>query len=377
MEKVSVRRREGFIFLCILLLFFGYLGSVMGIKNLLSTIMKTAHYLLLNTVFYIMSITVLSGALGKLMIEFGVVRLIESILNPIMKPIFRLPGMASLGAIMSFFSDNPAVLSLATDENFSCHFTKKELMSFTNFGTAFGMGLIVMTFMIGKGFILAAFVGFAGAIIGAFTATRVNQKIVGKYIEKDGDESAKICEKNVFFKSKGSLFLRFINAILDGGKSGVDLGLVIIPGVLIISSFMMIITLGPKNAAIGYQGLPMEGVPILPLIAEKFEPVLKILFGFKHAEAVAFPITSMGAVGAALSLIPTFLEHNVITGNDIAVFTAMGMCWSGFVSSQPAMMDALNTRHFTSKVLFAQFVGGIAAGIAANYFYKIVILIMN
>ena len=119
----------------------------MGLANMLNTIMNTAWDLLMNTVFYIMGITVLSGALGKLLIEFGVVRLLEKILAPLMRPLFNLPGVASLAGVLTFLSDNPAIISLSTDKNFSKYFKKYELISLTNFGTAFGMGLIVITFM--------------------------------------------------------------------------------------------------------------------------------------------------------------------------------------------------------------------------------------
>ena len=91
----------------------------MGMENMMNTIMRTAHDLLLYTVLYLMGITVLSGALGKLLVEFGVVRLLEKILRPLMKPLFNLPGVAALGAVLTFLSDNPAIISLANDKNFS------------------------------------------------------------------------------------------------------------------------------------------------------------------------------------------------------------------------------------------------------------------
>ena len=61
---------------------FGYLGMVMGVPNMLNTIMRTAHDLLLNTVFYLMSICVITGAIGKVFVEFGVVALLERTLRP-------------------------------------------------------------------------------------------------------------------------------------------------------------------------------------------------------------------------------------------------------------------------------------------------------
>ena len=371
MRKIDQRKIEAVVFLSIFFVFFGYLGHTMGVKNLLSTIMTTAHDLLLNTVFYIMSITVLAGALGQLLIEFGVIRLFEVILTPLIKPIFNLPGVASLGALMTFFSDNPAIISLAKDKHFSSYFKNYQLISLTNFGTAFGMGLIVLTFMIGRGFLNSAIIGFFGAIFGAMISTRLMQFFIkDKDLEISFDPQT-ADENEISFKHEGNIMLRLLNSILDGGKLGVDIGLAIIPGVLIISSLVMIITFGVKNPQLGYQGLPYEGVPILPQIASHFSPIFKFLFGFRSPEAVAFPITSLGAVGAALSLIPKFLERGIVGANDIAVFTAMGMCWSGFLSTHTAMLDSLKHRELISKAIISHTIGGIFAGVFAHYGYII------
>ena len=145
------RRLEALVFLVLFLSFFGYIGHVMGVGNMLNTIMKTSHHLLVNTVFFIMGITVLSGALSRLLIEFGVVRLLEVIMAPLMRPFYNLPGVASLAGLMSFFSDNPVVMSLSSDKNFSRYFRTHELISVTNFGTSFGMGMVVIAFMTGLG----------------------------------------------------------------------------------------------------------------------------------------------------------------------------------------------------------------------------------
>lgn len=373
---VAKRRYEAFVFLLVFFLFFGVLGHKMGTANLLNTIMNTAWDLLMNTVFFIMGITVLSGALGKLMIEFGVVRLLEFILKPFMRPIFNLPGVSALAGLMTFFSDNPAIISLANDKNFKKYFKEYELVSLANFGTAFGMGLIVLTFMAGLGFFGPALVGLFGALVGAVISTRLMQRLIRNNLkdykpqeEQQGDDD------QINFKSEGGAFLRFLNAILDGGKSGVELGLAIIPGVLIISTMVMIVTFGPKDAAIGYQGLAYEGVPILPQLAGYINGVFEFLFGFKSPELIAFPITALGAVGAALSLVKAFLAEGLITGNVIAVFTAMGMTWSGYLSTHTAMLDTLGHRALTSKALLAHTVGGIIAGVVANYMYQLIVYI--
>ena len=79
----------------------------------------------------------------------------------------------------------------------------------------------------------------------------------------------------------------------------------------------------------------------------------------------------MGAVGAALGLVPKFLEENLIGENEIAVFTAMGMCWSGYLSTHVAMMDALNMRELTSKAIISHTIAGLCAGIIAHFIYII------
>ena len=150
---------------------FYYLGVNMGVAQMLKTLMNTAHDLLLNTVFYLMGVCVLTGAIGRLFVEFGVVKLLEIILKPLMKPLFTLPGVASLGAVMTFLSDNPAIISLAQDKRFSSYFKKFQFISLTNFGTAFGMGLLVMVFMVGQGYFWQPLVGFAGAFVGCCVST--------------------------------------------------------------------------------------------------------------------------------------------------------------------------------------------------------------
>lgn len=366
---LTSRKIEAFVFLFIFSLIFGYLGIKMGVPNMLNTIMNTSHDLLMQTVLFLMGVTVLSGALSKLFVEFGVVRLLEVILKPLMKPLFNLPGVAALGGVMTFLSDNPAIIALSKDKNFSAYFKKYQLISLTNFGTAFGMGLIVIVFMSGKGFASAALIGLLGAVAGSVISTRIMQRFILKSHPEFKTESALGGdEQQITFKSDGSVFIRMLNALLDGGKTGVDLGLAIIPGVLIISTFVMMLTFGPSSDG-AFTGAAYEGVALLPKLAGKIDFIFDWLFGFKHPELVAFPITSLGAVGAALALVTKFQTDGILDGNAVAVFTAMGMCWSGFLSTHTAMLDSLGYRKLTSKAIIAHSIGGLMAGIVAHWAY--------
>ena len=367
----------GILCLIIVIAIFGGIGSVMGLPNMLNTIMKTAHDLLLNTVFYLMAICVITGALGRIFVEFGVVSLLERILRPLMRPLFNLPGVASLGAVMTFLSDNPAIISLAKDKRFSTYFKKYQLISLTNFGTAFGMGLLVIVFMVSNGFYVEPFIGLFGAFVGCIVSTRLMQRFVIKAYPQYKDEMAAELTEEDNKESEAiketSFFTRVLNSLLDGGKTGVDVGLSIIPGVLIISTLVMILTFGSTDGQ--YTGAAYEGVEFLPWLFGHINIIFEWLFGFESPELMSFPITSLGAVGAALSLVPGFVEKGWADGNAIAVFTAIGMCWSGYLSTHTAMLDSLGFRKLTSKAILAHTVGGLVAGIVAHWVFVLFVLI--
>ena len=366
------RSVEAFLFLILFFGFFGFMAWKMTLPKMLNTFMQTSYHLLLETVFYIMAICVLMGAISKLLIEFGVVRLLENILRPLMKPLYNLPGVAALGALMTFMSDNPAIITLAHDRNFNRYFKKYQLVSLTNFGTAFGMGLVVIAFMTGLGYGKGALVGLAGAVVGSIVSTRLMQRMTLKsYPELDApvDEADDGDEQQISFKSEGGVFLRFLNSLLDGGKDGVGIGLAIIPGVLCISTLVMMLTFGPSGENGEYMGVAYEGVPVITWLANKINVVFEWLFGFKSGALISFPMTALGAVGAAIGLVPRFISEGIIDNNAIAVFTAIGMCWSGFLSTHAAMLDSLGYRKLTGKAITAHAIGGLLAGIAAHWLY--------
>ena len=364
---------------CLVIVFglFAYIGSQMGVPQMLNTIMKTAHDLLLNTCFYLMAICVITGAIGKLFVEFGVVKLLERLLRPLMRPLFNLPGVASLGAVMTFLSDNPAVISLAQDKRFSSYFKKYQYISLTNFGTAFGMGLLVIVFMVGQGFYAEPFIGLFGAFCGCIVSTRLMQRFVVKafpnFAEENATEGKFVAKEEEIIEEK-SLFIRTLNSLLDGGRTGVEVGLAIIPGVLIISTLVMIMTFGAGADGV-YNGEAYEGIELLPFLAGKINVVFEWLFGFNDPHLVAFPITALGAVGAALGLVPSFIAEGWAEGNAIAVFTAIGMCWSGYLSTHTAMLDSLGYRELTSKAILAHTIGGLVAAFVAHWVFFLYSLI--
>lgn len=368
---------EGVIFLIALALFFAMIITKMGSVNMINSMINTAYDLLINTVFYIMSVAVLVGGIAGLLTEFGVVAMINRILSPFMKPLYGLPGASVVGILTTYLSDNPAILTLAEDHNFKRYFKKYQLPALTNIGTAFGMGLIISTFIIGlstkqQSFILPVMIGNLGAVVGSIVSTRLMLRKTKRLYGLDempdivmNDPAISIEQRKI---RPGNVGERFISALMDGGKNGVDMGLAIVPGVLIICTLVMLLTNGTDESG-SFTGSAYEGIGLLPYLAEKAEFILAPLFGFSSPECIAVPITALGSSGAAMGSIATMLQAGAITGNDIAVFTSMCMCWSGYLSTHVAMMDGLKFRNLTGHAICCHTIGGLCAGISAHFIY--------
>ena len=346
MKKEASRKDllKATIFLLIFLVLLFIPARIMGLANMLNTMMNTAYRLLVDTCLYIMAIAVLAGAVSALFSEFGVLDLLNKLLSPLMNPLWGMPGASALGIVTCYMSDNPAILALADDPDYRRFFKAYQIPALTNLGTAFGMGLIVTSCMLGLGGYVGSGIGAAvlcgnlGAVIGSIISTRLmhisSKKMYGT--EKTALETqlhAEASEDRRTEESKASdngIFMRAINAMLSGGKTGVDMGLGIIPGVCIICTIVMMLTNGP-SASGAYTGAAYEGIRLLPLLGDKLGFVLTPLFGFSSGECVSVPITALGSAGAALGTVKTLAASGTIDCGDIAVFTSMCMCWSGYL----------------------------------------------
>ena len=369
--------REVIIFIVIFTTIFGLIGHKMGVINMINTIMQSSYAMIMDVCFYIMGVAVIAGAFSGILGEFGVIALIDKLLSKLMGPLYDLPGAASLGVLTCYMSDNPAILSLAKDQNFVRYFKNYQLPALTNIGTSFGMGLIITSTMMGlkiDGSIKAALVGNLGAIIGSIVSVRIMMRFTKAYYgtEDSSLDFKELENRKLRVVREGSVGGRAINSLLEGGKNGVDMGLTIIPGVVVICSLVLLLTNGPGPE--GYTGAANEGVAFLPWLGEKLSFILNPLFGFQNPSSIAVPITALGSAGAAMGLVPGLIESGSITANEIAVFTAICMCWSGYLSTHVAMMDSLGAKELTGKAIMSHTIGGICAGIAANLLYKLFML---
>jgi len=222
-------------------------------------------------------------------------------------------------------------------------------------------------------------VGLLGAVVGSIVSTRLmlhfTRKIYGTE-EGMADDARNMSgiEKNMRPVRPGSVGSRLMAAILEGGGTGVKMGVSIIPGVLIICTVVMMLTNGP-SADGTYTGAAYEGIRLLPWLADKCSFILKPLFGFSSPEAVGVPITALGAAGAAIGVAERLVTEGLANAGDVAVFTAMCMCWSGYLSTHVSMMNSLHCENLISKAIISHTVGGLCAGVAAHWLYVLLSLI--
>lgn len=370
---------EGFVTLAVVLAIFVPIGVIMGFGNMLNTIFANAMKLLTETCFYLLSVSVIVGALGSVLTEFGVIALANKALSPLMKPIYGMPGATSMAIFSVFLSDNPAVLTLTDDPKYRRYFKKYQLAGLASIGTAFGMGLIVIiklasTSIVGNGSTgLAIVAGVLGAVIGSIFSTRI-MLYRAKKIYGDEDAAPHTDHDYDVLKQRevrsGGFLQRFFDSLLEGGASGVKIGLAIIPGVLIIANTVMLLTSGMPAG--GYTGGAEEGVALLPWIGEKLSVIFNWLFGFDNPSAISVPITALGSAGAAVELV----GNNMYTATEIAVFTSMCMFWSGFLSTRVSMMDSMGIRKLTVSSILFHMLGGLIAGFCAHWIYALFALML-
>lgn len=375
--KFLKRYKEPILFLIIFNIPLYFLAKQMGVSNMFNTMMNTAYHLLIDTAFFLLAICVVMSAFSYMLNEFGVVALLNRLLSSLMKPLYSLPGAASLGIVLTYLTDNPAILSVADNESYKAYFEEYQLPALTNLGTSFGMGLIVTTFVIGikplanDSMISAALIGNLGAVIGSIISTRLMLHFCKKHFGvQKGSINTKAYTENET-KSSSKLGDRILKCIIDGGTKGVELGMSIVPGVLVVCTFVFMLTNGPSKSG-AYTGAAYEGVALLPKIADALNFILQPMFGFKSSECISVPITALGAAGAATGIIPKLYYAGAANPHDIAVFVSMCMCWSGYLSTHLSMMGKLGYTELTGKAILSHTIAGLCAGVVTNWIYVLI-----
>ena len=72
-----------------------------------------------------------------------------------------------------------------------------------------------------------------------------------------------------------------------------------------------------------------------------------------------------------MGLAKNLVADNLATANDLAVFASICMCWSGYLSTHVAMMDAIDAKELTGPAILSHTIGGIVAGISSHLIFTL------
>lgn len=394
LRDIVLRRRtiQNVMFCILATILLGILGGRMGWSNMLSTMTSTGYSLMVNVVLSLLAVVVISGAWAALMQEFGIIYALEKTLGRVVGWIYGLPGKSLFGALLSFLSDTPVVAGLATDPKFVAPFRRYQVAGFIHMATSFGMGLVLMVFMMGIDYpeeygvqlTTCATIG----ILASFAASAVTTRLQNWWLLKSDPSLANPMLQNMpeptleevhersashIQKYKQSFFSRVLDSIIDGGKSGFSLGLAIAPSIMVVSTLVFMVTYGPGPD--GYDGGAGQGVPLLPWVAGKADFIFKWLFGFEHAELLSFPITALASVGASIGQLPQYISAGLLDPNAACVLSAMGIAWSGFLTVYSSIMDSAGLRAQTGMCMAIHFLSGLLSGIAAHWLFYLYTLL--
>lgn len=390
LTEMPTKTLHTILFIILSATFFTYVCMHMGVQNMLNTFMRTAYSLLIDTVFLTMAMTTLAGAFGRLLSEFGLNNILNYIFRYLMAPLYGLPGITFLGAFSSFLSENMAIIAFSRDPEFMRHLKPHHVPLLCNLGTSFGMGLFIVTLMVGLGFYKEAIIGMAGALVGSVFSVRFmsflirrkakndftpdTQKRLDEIIQmaeaakaREEEEASPLLGDKVTIKETRGFVERFLSAIVEGGRYGVDIGLGMIPGVLVICSCLMILLKGEPET--GFSGGAFEGVAAIPHFMENYgRTIFEPLLGMSSPEAFGLTAACLGSAAAAVAQLKTI--GAAMTSHEVSVFAAFGILWSGFLATHVAIMDALGFRRFISAAVWSHAIAGFVAGITANILYQ-------
>lgn len=273
------------------------------------------------------------------LLNYGAIEFIGALLEPFMRPIFKVPGKSALNAVASFVSSSSLGV-LITDRLYKQNvYTKKETVAIATSFSAVSVGfafLVINTAGLGEHFIKVYFSSLLISFIVAIFMVRIPPiyKKPDEYydgtIQTDEDRKSEIkLDKGIAkngidraFKKAyiaNNIFLEIKSSILDS--------LTVVPKVLSLL------------AAVGISALILaEFTPIFEWLGLVFEPILNIL-NVPNAKEIAPSVP----VGIAEMFLPVLLIADKVEMIDIGAryfITALSMVQIIFFSETVVVMIA-------------------------------------
>ncbi len=195
----------------------------------------------------------LAAFLMPLLMNFGLMELVGTFLEPIIRPLFKVPGRSSIDAMASWMGSSPVGVMITTQQYEKGYYTKREAFIIaTNFSVlSIPFSLVIATFIGIEQYFLQFYLSMAIAcIITALVMVRIPPlsnkeetyyEITGKQIDERDEEDTlvKTAKTRAYKKSEESDGPKSV--IKDGTINVIDIYGGLIPVVIAIGTLALIV----------------------------------------------------------------------------------------------------------------------------------------
>lgn len=277
------------------------------------------------------AIFLFAGLLLPFLTDFGLLEFIGAIFTPIMRPIFGLPGRASIDCIASWVGDGTIGVALTNKQYEDGYYNKKEATiiatTFSAVSITFSLvviGQVGLTHLFGPYYLTVAIAGIAAAVILPRIPPLSN---IDKsyYHGNKMDISERVPEgyTNVGWglelavaKAKESFSLK--DLILNGFTSVLDLWIGVLPVIMAFGTLALIV---------------VEFTPFFQWLGLPFVPLLKLL-GVPYAAEASQTIM----VGFADMFLPSVIAANIPSEMTRFIMAALSVTQLIYLSESGAVM---------------------------------------
>ena len=275
---------------------------------------------------------IFAGLLLPLLLNFGLLELLGTLLSKIMRPLFRLPGRAAIDCLSSWLGDGTVGVMLTNKQYEEKQYTQREAAvvatMFSTVGITFS--LVVLT-QVGLQHLFVPF--YLAICLSGVLAAIVLQRIPPLNNKKDlfidgtsrNADDELIPENHTALSygmelalDRASKITSLTDVAQQGFKTALDMVLGVLPAVMTIGTFGLIIA---------------EGTPLFSILGTPFIPLLELL---QLPEAAAASETIL--VGFADMYVPSILAASIDSEITRFVIAAVSVTQLIFMSETGAVI---------------------------------------
>ena len=319
------------------------LVRVLGMVFALATLFKvgpsaiwsedTGGMVLFDLAPTLFSVFIFAGLLLPLLMNFGLLELLGTLLTRVMRPVFGLPGRAAVNCIASWVGDGSVGILMTSKQYESNHYTQREAAVI---GTTFSMVSITFSLVViaqvGLGHMFGPF--YLTVCLAGLVAAIVVPKLPPLSNKKDWfiDESERVQDDEQIPAGESILSNGFqkainratvadnnaANVIKNGIHNAIDMVFGVLPVVMGIGTIALLIT---------------EYTPVFDYLGMPFVPLLELL----HIPEAELASKTM-VVGFADMFVPSILAASIETEMTRFVIAALSLTQLIYLSEVGALM---------------------------------------